>query len=308
MDPRILFTFLSQNKVETISGSNLLDFFFFVRLMAIHMDLPVTTGDIFFARPGSWPEHEKPYTLLYDPTEDVPLSNFKVSDIQPVPIRDMRPKKETLSIHREGFIFADFESQLTYEDYFDESKLRSVLAEEIRQLLIDRLGVKACFIHECVFRRRDSGPSADGNVGSPVPEAHTDYTLNYAHKLIGELARSDADLIRTRKFQMINVWKPLRGPLRDWPLALCDYSTLNRDDLVPVDEVHREGILESHSIQYNPSQKWYYLSDQTPNEVLIFRSVDSVIYGEVPHAAFCDPRYPNESPRESVELRVLVVY
>jgi hypothetical protein len=28
----------------------------------------------------------------------------------------------------------------------------------------------------------------------------------------------------------------------------------------------------------------------------------------VPHAAFCDPRYPNESPRESVELRVLVVY
>lgn len=28
----------------------------------------------------------------------------------------------------------------------------------------------------------------------------------------------------------------------------------------------------------------------------------------VPHAAFCDPRYPAEEPRESVELRVLVVY
>jgi hypothetical protein len=76
------------------------------------------------------------------------------------------------------------------------------------------------------------------------------------------------------------VWKPLRGPLRDWPLAICDYSTLSRDDLIQVDEVHREGILESNSVQYNTSQKWYYLSDQTADEVLIFRSADSSMHGE----------------------------
>ncbi|GIK02043.1 hypothetical protein Aspvir_006086 [Aspergillus viridinutans] len=271
------------------------------------IDLPVTTGEICFAKPGSWPANERPYTLLYEPATDEKLSNFKTSDIQPVPIRDMRPKKDSLSIHKEGFIFADFKSKMAYEDYLDEDKLKTVLAGEVRELLLERLGAKAAFIHECVFRRRGTVNAGNG-FGQPVQEAHSDYTLNYAHKLITELAKSDADLIRSRKFQMINVWKPLRAPLRDWPLALCDYSTLDRSDLVQIDEVHVEGVLESHSVQYNPSQRWYYLSEQTVEEVLIFCSADSETGGEVPHAAFCDPRYPDEEPRESVELRVLVVY
>jgi hypothetical protein len=129
-----------------------------------------------------------------------------------------------------------------------------------------------------------------------------------------------------------SVWKPLRGPLRDWPLALCDYTSLGKGDLVEVDEVHREDILESHGLQYSPEQKWFYLSDQTAEEILIFKSVDSHVKGEgecsfyfcsetcirkkifglirilVPHAAFKDPRYPYELPRESIELRILVVY
>ncbi|KAJ5949545.1 hypothetical protein N7454_001129 [Penicillium verhagenii] len=243
------------------------------------INLPVTSGEIYFAEPGSWPAIERPYTLLYEPATDEKLSNFRITDIQSVPIRDMRPKKDTLSIHTEGFVFADFKSKMVYEDYMDEEKLKTVFAEEVKELLLEKLGAKAAFIHECVFRRRGT-VNAENGFGPPVPQAHSDYTLNYAHKLITELAKSDADLITSRKFQMINVWKPLRGPLRDWPLALCDISTLNRADLVPIDEVHVEGVLESHSIQYNPSQKWYHLSEQTAEEVLIFCSADSETGGE----------------------------
>jgi hypothetical protein len=72
----------------------------------------------------------------------------------------------------------------------------------------------------------------------------------------------------------------LRGPLRDWPLALCDYRTVTPSDLVPVDEVHKEDILESHGVQYNDAQEWYYLSDMQPNEMLIFKAADSHIKGE----------------------------
>ncbi|KAJ5799671.1 uncharacterized protein N7518_001739 [Penicillium psychrosexuale] len=120
--------------------------------MEVATDLPVTTGNIYFAKPKSWPENEKPYTLLYDPSgeTEIKLSNFKVNDVHPVPIRDMRQKKNVLSIHREGFIFAEFKSQMAYEDYGDESKLKSVLAEDIKNLLIEKLGAKAAFVHECV--------------------------------------------------------------------------------------------------------------------------------------------------------------
>jgi hypothetical protein len=124
----------------------------------------------------------------------------------------------------------------------------------------------------------------------------------------------------------VSLWKPLHGPLRDWPLAVCDHRSLDPKDLIAIDEVHKEDILESHGVQYNPSQEWYYLSDMRTDEMLIFKAVDSQIKGEgslispmrrwctffdlqlVPHSAFRDDRYGNEVPRESIEMRVLVAY
>lgn len=79
---------------------------------------------------------------------------------------------------------------------------------------------------------------------------------------------------------MGSIWKPLRGPLRSWPLALCDLQTLNRDDVVVFDEVHAKAVLESQQVVYNPSQKWYYLPDQEPNEIIVFKSMDTVERGE----------------------------
>ena len=76
-----------------------------------------------------------------------------------------------------------------------------------------------------------------------------------------------------------SLWKPLRGPLRDWPLAVCDYSSVSSVDMIRVDEVHKEDILESHGVQYSPSQKWYYLSDMKPSEMLIFKAADSHMEG-----------------------------
>jgi hypothetical protein len=73
-----------------------------------------------------------------------------------------------------------------------------------------------------------------------------------------------------------SVWKPLRGPLHDWPLALCDASSLDADnDLIPADIVYPTYVAENLQVHYNSNQRWHYLSGQKPSEVLIFREVDS---------------------------------
>jgi hypothetical protein len=125
-----------------------------------------------------------------------------------------------------------------------------------------------------------------------------------------------------------SVWKPLRGPLRDWPLAVCDLRSLKPQHFVQLDEVHSQQSLESQQILYDSAQNWFYLSNQREDEVLIIKAVDSAVSGEgtspftatrehgkvtrprlVPHAAFEDPRCPDdEAPRESIEFRVLVAY
>lgn len=109
-----------------------------------------TLGEIKFVRPQSWPEEEKPYILTYLPNDDLSLSNFDYDDIHKVQIRDMRPIKEQLSLDREGFEVADFESSLAYNEYFDEEKLRTVFASELRAYLTATYGLSAVYIHECV--------------------------------------------------------------------------------------------------------------------------------------------------------------
>lgn len=77
-----------------------------------------------------------------------------------------------------------------------------------------------------------------------------------------------------------SVWKPLRGPLRDWPLALCDLRSLKPEQFVQLDEVHSQQSLESQQILYDPAQKWCYLSNQREDEVLVLKSADSAVPGE----------------------------
>lgn len=57
--------------------------------------------------------------------------------------------------------------------------------------------------------------------------------------------------------------------------------------------------------------QWYYLSAQTPDEVLLFKQYDSERPDDIPpHSAFVDERYEGKGeviPRHSIETRSLVL-
>jgi hypothetical protein len=40
------------------------------------------------------------------------------------------------------------------------------------------------------------------------------------------------------RFGIVNVWRPVRGPVLDSPLALCDAQTFADDDLIAIDLVY----------------------------------------------------------------------
>jgi hypothetical protein len=69
-----------------------------------------------------------------------------------------------------------------------------------------------------------------------------------------------------------SVWKPLRGPVHDWPLTVCDATTVNVDsDLVPSDQVFPHHVVENIQVHFSPNQKWHYLSEQKADELWIFQ-------------------------------------
>ena len=75
---------------------------------------------------------------------------------------------------------------------------------------------------------------------------------------------------------LLSVWHPLRGPLKDWPLAICDASTVDfaRDTML-CDIVDRDGCAENTQIFFNHHQRWHYLCDNMDTELLIFKNADS---------------------------------
>ena len=81
-----------------------------------------------------------------------------------------------------------------------------------------------------------------------------------------------------------SVWHPLRGPLVDWPLAVCDAASVDfENDTMAGDVVERAKAFENTQVHFNHHQKWYYLKDQLPSELLIFKNADSQsIYGASP--------------------------
>ena len=77
---------------------------------------------------------------------------------------------------------------------------------------------------------------------------------------------------------MISIWKPLKGPLSDWPLTFCDASTIQKDmDLEPADLLYPNLATENFQVYHRAEQKWYYLSNQTPGELIVFKQADSLI-------------------------------
>jgi len=74
----------------------------------------------------------------------------------------------------------------------------------------------------------------------------------------------------------LSVWKPIVGPVRDWPLALCSADTIDpNQDLEPCDLVYSDYVVENMQTYHNDKQRWFYLSDQMPNEAWVFLQADT---------------------------------
>ena len=47
------------------------------------------------------------------------------------------------------------------------------------------------------------------------------------------------------------------------------------DDTMAGDVVDRGAVFENTQVHFNPEQKWYYLPNQLPSELLVFKNADS---------------------------------
>ena len=73
------------------------------------------------------------------------------------------------------------------------------------------------------------------------------------------------------------MWRPINGPVEDHPIALCDGRTVDTSKLVETDMIRGDytGTLLYPLYEPRNTCRWYYLSTQGVEDVLLFKSFDS---------------------------------
>jgi hypothetical protein len=257
------------------------------------------------------PTSEKPRSLEFDPPPGVPQTTAVYRE-HTVEIRDVRPVAAMLSLEDEGFQLLTAPTSVT--DFDDKEAIRTRYYAETVSLLEKLTGASRVVVFDHTIRRRIPG-AADRGTGiprQPVPRVHNDYTVKSGPQRVRDLLGDEADALLQKRFSVINVWRPIRGPVQDSPLAVTDARSVAQHDLVATDLVYPDRMGEIYYVKFNPEHRWFYAPAMRSDEVMLIKCYDSVADGRarfVPHSAFIDPTTPlGAAPRESIELRTLVFY
>ncbi|KAK4498095.1 hypothetical protein PRZ48_010751 [Zasmidium cellare] len=167
----------------------------------------------------------------------------------------------------------------------------------------------------------------------PLGKVHIDYTLKgvrdaarYLRKDIKAMAQPTLDAEdageHAPRYAMYSVWRPLKPVKRD-PLVVCDYRTIDQNEIAEVfyrspSDVCDE-YLASACMVLPPKdaskQKWYWMPEQTPDDVLIIKlgdmesDVDAGVAGGIPHVSpVVNGTEDIQEARSSIEVRVLAFW
>jgi hypothetical protein len=276
--------------------------------MSIHVEhLPRVEAALNYMAPMT----ERPRNYTYDPPPGVPRSN-SVAETHVVPILSARPVAREISLDREGFALLHHESAV--RDFYDDVEVRRTYYAEAERALKQATGARRVFVFDHTVRRRVRGldDRATGAPRQPATRVHVDHTATSGPQRVRDFLGDEAEELLRGRMQVINLWRPIRGPLRDAPLAVCDAGSVAPGDLVPADLVYRDRVGETYGVTFNPLHRWFYVPEMQPDEALLLKCYDSETDGRArfaPHTAFEDPTAPADvAPRESIELRTFVFH
>jgi len=281
------------------------------RKMSLHQSkiesLPFVVAELNYLAPTPG----KPRTYAFDPPPGEPKTTA-LPEPHDVAVFNGRAIAGSFSLDREGFAFV--RQPTAVRDYYDEKEVRSVYYPAAEAFLQATLQADRVFIFDHTVRRRvDGAPDIRGaGPRQPATRVHVDQTVASGANRVREHLPHEAEELLRGRVQVINLWRPIRGPLRDAPLAMCDGRTVAPGDLVASDLVYPNRSGETYSVKYSPDHRWFYFPEMTVDEALLLKCYDSETDGRTrfgPHTAFTDPTTPPDAlPRESIELRTLVFH
>jgi len=226
------------------------------------------------------------------------------------------PRRPTLASH--GFEL--FASASAVKDFADRGEVDAVYPGEVVAALKRFTGADLVVTIGPTWRR--SADTGAGTVQPPAADVHVDTAPGFAPRLAQSLFEAEAAAGRSyRRFLVTSLWRAYSPPPQDWPLALCDGTSIAPEEGVhnylvrcqsrpdpaamraPV--AHEEELPAALIFRYAPHHRFYYFPDMSRDEIVILKLHDSDHDQAwfAPHTAFHDEARRGARPRHSIEFR-----
>jgi len=233
-----------------------------------------------------------------------------------VQVENVRSHIKDFTLDAAGFEYHNIPSR---EKLFeDENSIKSTYYEDCIQSIKNITGASRVVIFDHTLRKpRPAGTPETPENRSPVQIAHVDQTAESAARRVRlHLPEADVPDLLSRRFQIINLWRPIQNPAWQFPLALCDFRSVANQpggDFVPSTLKYLDRDGETLAVKHNDRHRWKYVAGLTPDEFVLIKCYDSKDDGNTatftPHTAITDPTTPADAPdRQSIEVRALVFY
>jgi hypothetical protein len=216
---------------------------------------------------------------------------------------------DRLSLDREGFVLLRRPTAVT--NFYDEEQVKAVYYPECERVMVEATGAVRAVAFDHIVRNAALS-AKDKTIKIPAKRVHNDYTAWSAPQRVRDLMGEEAEELLKHRFAINNLWRPIRGPVLESPLTLCDAQSLEEKNLIASDLKYPDRTGETYSITYNPNQRYYYFPRMQADEAVLIRCFDSAPEGAArfsAHTGFDDPTAPPDAlPRESLEVRTLVFF
>jgi hypothetical protein len=289
---------------------------------------PPWTGDVcrhlhYYSPPLN---NERPKFIVTE-SNGVGYKNYPCIN-HPVLIRDLRMHPSHLP-----FLLSTHSFQLLRNippcaaEILDDEHMQEIYTASAAQIVLAHVpGARSVTVFDQTFRRASTSIKQN----RPVRKVHVDQTPNAAKlRAKRHLSPQEADEVEQGKLRLriINVWRPLAGPVVDHPLCLAESSSVAEEDLVEVDHRYVDRVGQTYAVR-KPSQpgsahRFWYLSAMEITDIWLIQCFDSSrdTLGRrlrCPHASFefleerttncCGQQSRREGrQRASVEVRCLVL-
>ncbi|KAK4176800.1 hypothetical protein QBC36DRAFT_328522 [Triangularia setosa] len=259
-------------------------------------------------------QHEKPYKcqLPENLFKEYKMHNL-VAMNHTVAINDISGHEDFFSLAVSGFEFARCPVDV---GEWSDKRVSDIYLPRLVEWLKERLGCRDVFCYAYNFRQHSTSleeAQAGQKFESKLPffRAHCDATEATCRARLQLYFPDCIDDIMKDRVRFINIWRPISpAPVEDCPLAMCDFRTVDRDDLVPMDIVYPHFVDEAYEVKHNPAHRWFYKKGMQQEDVIVFKLFDSLTSEATvcPHSAFVDPSAPADAPRRaSIEVKAIVL-